>query len=479
MSGTWTSSVHESIARFVRARTGFTYALQYPSKTEAGIAQAMLERGMTAPAAYLDVLREDPVALGELMDELTIRETYFFREPRHFEFIRDEILPQLRRDRGFEAPIHAWSAGCASGEEAYSIAMLLAQQGFGLQSHVLGTDISQRALETARSGQFRAWSVRGADAELTGEYLRRRGSTWIVAEPIRSCVRFGFLNLALDAYPSYVTGTYGIDLLLCRNVLIYFDAETVEQVAWRLCASLAPGGWLVTASSDPGLGAHDGLEAHMTDYGVFYRRAASVTAPAVEPPIPHVKVPDPAPIPAPVAVPDPAVDEPHEAPPVDVARQALQQGAYDRVLDILPSTGGDIESCLLRIDALANHEGSDAAADATAQALRLHPTAVELHFRHALLLSSLGRLGEAEEALRRVLYLDRSLAIAHFTLAGLQWRQGRSNDASRSYRTAERLGLATSPDTPLPLGEGQTAEALVAAAARQLAALGGAGAIST
>ncbi|MDJ0973838.1 MAG: protein-glutamate O-methyltransferase CheR [Planctomycetota bacterium] len=482
MSRTWTSNVHEAIARLVSMRTGFTYALQHPGKTEAGVLRAMQRRGLSAPAKYLDTLRADAAALDELMDELTIRETYFFREPRHFEFIRQEILPQLRSERGFEVPIRAWSAGCASGEEAYSLAMLLAQEGFGHQSQVLGTDISNQALETARSARFRAWSVRGADPKLTGSYLRQDDATWIVAEPIRRRVRFGFLNLALDAYPSHVTGTYGMDLVMCRNVLIYFDADTVEQVARRLCASLAPGGWLVTASSDPALSAAEGLEAHVTDYGVFYQRAiAQRAAPkpvpprplAIEPPTPRAPAPAPT-LPSPTA-PAREVATPS---PLAAAKRALRAGDYARVLEVLPAFGADVDACLLRIDALANHDGSGAAAEAAARALRIHPAAVELHFRHALLLSSIGRLGEAEAALRRVIYLDRSLAIAHFTLAGMQWRQGRQGDARRSYQTAERLARAASPDAPLRLAPDQAAGALADAASRQLAALDGAGSIS-
>ena len=146
--------------------------------------------------------------------------------------------------------IRAWSAGCASGEEAYSLAILLSQMGLGDEASVLGTDISQAALATARGGRYRDWSLRGASPDFMARYFRSAGPSWSLIEPVKRCVRFAFLNLALDAYPSHVSSTHAMDLILCRNVLIYFDAWTVEQVARRLRESLAPGGWLYVGHSE-------------------------------------------------------------------------------------------------------------------------------------------------------------------------------------------------------------------------------------
>ncbi len=480
MSATWTDPAAEAVARLVAVRTGFTYAQQYPAKTEESIRRSMAAQGVASVSEYLALLERTPQAMEQLMDELTIRETYFFREPRHFEFIRDQILPQLREARGHEHVLRAWSAGCASGEEAYSLAILMAQSGLSDAASVLGTDISQAALTTARGGRYRDWSLRGAGSKFMSSWFRAAGPAWELIEPIRRKVRFAYLNLSLDAWPSHVSGTLGMDLILCRNVLIYFDAWTVEQVARRLCASLAPGGWLVTASSDPTLGRNAGLEPHVTEYGVFYQRPVVEQRPllhdAHESPAPPIK-------PRRAARQQPArkvrrpleTPEPASAPLAvgDRARAALLAGEYRRVLELIPDLRGEADACRLRVDALANHRGPEAASDAAEEALRHHPLSTALHFRHAVLLSSLGRLKDSEQALRRVIYLDRRLAVAHFALGALHWRGRRLEAARRCYRTAERICRASPPDVELPLADGQSAGSLAAAAARHLSALGG------
>lgn len=480
MSAAWSHPAAEAIARLVSARTGFTYALEHPRKTEDGIRRAMAAHGAPSVPAYLRTLQDQPDVMDRLVDELTIRETYFFREPRHFEFIRNHILSDVRAKRGEDHGFRAWSAGCASGEEAYSLAILMAQAGLGESASVLGTDISQAALTTARSGRFRDWSLRGAGPGFLSQYFRASGPSWELIEPIRKRVRFAFLNLSLDAYPSHVSGTYGMDLILCRNVLIYFDAWTIEQVTKRLSASLAPGGWLVTASSDPALGRDIGLEPHVTGHGVFYQRRAEADGAAL-PAVPHRNQPPLRAVPPPVkARPQPRLEPLQARERADTptarcgrARAALKCGDYEQVLTLLPDLDGDSAACRLRIDALANQQGPEAAVEAAADALRRHPLSTTLHFRHAVLLSSLGRLDASEQALRRVIYLDRGSAVAHFALGALHWRLRRLDAARRSYRTAARLSAAVAPDVELPLAEGQTAGALAAAAQRHLAALGG------
>ncbi|MDJ0521857.1 MAG: protein-glutamate O-methyltransferase CheR [Planctomycetota bacterium] len=475
MSVPWTDAAAEAIARLVSSRTGFTYALQHPAKTEEGIRRAMEIRGSSSMPAYLRTLQDEPKAMDQLVDELTIRETYFFREPRHFDFIREHIVPETRRQHGEEHVFRAWSAGCASGEEAYSLAILVDQAGVGDRASVLGTDISHAALDTARAGRFRDWSLRGAGSGFLARYFRARGPAWELIDPIRRRVRFSFLNLALDSYPSHVSGTFGMDLILCRNVLIYFDAWTVEQVTKRLAASLAPGGWLVTASSDPTPGRNAGLVPHVTEHGVFYQRPVETMVAEVP------EVVRPAPIQRATVKPmrpvtprsDPV--EPPDTPEAryERARKALRQGDYEQVLELVPDLGGNTDACRLRIDALANQRGPDAAVAAASQALRLHPLSTTLHFRHAVLLSSLGHLDASEEALRRVIYLDRGLAVAHFALGAIHWRLRRLDAARRSYRTAARLSADVPPESELPLADGQTAGALAAAAQRHLASLGG------
>ncbi|MBC7818111.1 MAG: chemotaxis protein CheR, partial [Planctomycetaceae bacterium] len=180
---------------------------------------------------------------------------------------------------GAEHVLRAWSAGCASGEEAYSLAMLFDSEGWAGRSHVLGTDISARALAAARRGSYREWSFRGDGAAQALRFVTRRSEEHVIADALRGRVEFKPLNLAIENYPSMAAGTVALDLILCRNVLIYFDLATVASVARRLFESLVPGGWLVTGASDPPLGEHAPFETVIAPEGVFLRRGLAESVP--------------------------------------------------------------------------------------------------------------------------------------------------------------------------------------------------------
>ncbi len=232
----WSNPAFAGLADLLATRTGLAFAPDRRPGAETGIGRAMARAGETDAASYRRRVAREPDLLDDLIVELTVGETYFFREPGQFEFLRRTALPEIRRMRGDGHAIRAWSAGCASGEEAYSLAMLLDREGLAGPIPVLATDISRAALDKARRASYTDWSLRGDDSAAARPYLRPEGGRHVVVEAIRRRVVFESLNLALDAYPSYATGTCGIDLILCRNVLIYLDPETVRAVArgsWR------------------------------------------------------------------------------------------------------------------------------------------------------------------------------------------------------------------------------------------------------
>jgi chemotaxis protein methyltransferase CheR len=266
-----------AIAAVLARRTGLSFTPPRQPGAEQGIRRAMHRAGVADLEAYGKWIETEEAALDDLIVELTVGETYFFREPDQFAFLRREVVPTYRArvtERMARWGLRAWSAGCASGEEAYSLAMLFDSEGLAAHVSVLGTDISHAALARARKGVYRSWSLRGDGAPQARPYLARQEGGWTVVEAVRRLVTFAHLNLALDVYPSLATGTWGMDLIFCRNVLIYFDADTVAAVARRLFASLAPGGWLFLASSDPPLNQIGPFEIVVAPEGVFYRRAA-------------------------------------------------------------------------------------------------------------------------------------------------------------------------------------------------------------
>ncbi len=473
----------EVVLRFAARLTGLALADRREA-AEAGIRRAMARAGAADPARYLERIGRDADALDDLLSELTVGETYFFREPAAFDFLRRTVLPGLRGRRDIP---RAWSAGCATGEEAYSLAILFEQEGLGGRYELLGTDLCRGALERARRGVYRPWSLRGERAAAVRPYLEHVGSLYRVVEGIRSRVTFRALNLARDPYPC--TGGRGLDVILCRNVLIYLDRETVRRVADGLLQALAPGGWLLTASSDPPLAEQAPFEVVTAPEGVFYRRGSigaraapagqlvAETAPAFEANTPgegpfgdgsrHAEPAAP-----------PAESERSPPPPVRSAadeaaqvRAALRRGDYTRAAELTAGFEDDPALAALRVRALT---GLDlrSAEQACAAAVSRHPLATEMAYLHAALLVDLGRQDEAAEALRRVLYLDASLAVAHFTLGSVLERLGDADGARRAYRNALDLASARPPDEPLPLAEGESAGHLAEAAAAALAPQG-------
>ena len=497
---TWTNPAFEAVADLLVRRTGLVFGPTRRDGAEAGMRRAMGRAGVREPERYRDLLEADADALDDLVVELTVGETYFFREPAQFRFLRREVLPNLRLRLGIGAPVRVWSAACASGEEAYSLAILLQEEGAGPHSQVLATDISRAALSKARRAVYGAWSLRGEGAAAAAPYLRPDGGRFVLDDRIRRRVRLEYLNLALDAYPSLVTDVWGMHIIFCRNVLIYFNAETIEAVARRLYETLAPGGWLLTAASDPPLAGHARFETVTTDAGVLYRRAADIPwrAGGVSPLIPNPigdsllnqganapRSPDAvlnqganaprSPLavdePPPAAFPPLAAPPAAEAPdPVAEARKALAEGDYERAVEYTRDRPDDAAACVLNVRALANLDaarGERACASAAAR----HPLSTELQYLHGALLATLGRAGDAAQAVRRVLYLDRSLAAAHFTLGSILEQMGDAAGARRAYRNARDLCRTRPDDEPVPLSDGEPAGRLARAAAAQLAIL--------
>jgi chemotaxis protein methyltransferase CheR len=465
---------YRDIVHLVGARTGLAFAPNRWDTVRSGIQRAMARAGADDLARYCRLLITSEQILDDLIVELTVGETYFFRDPAQFAVLRRRILPDIRARRPRDHVIRAWSAGCASGEEAYSLAIVLTEEGCE-PVRVLATDISRPALAKARAGIYGRWSLRGDAAAAAHPYLRQQGDDHVLDEPLRRHVTFEHLNLALDVYPSLAGGVWAMDLILCRNVLIYLDPLTVRQVARRFFDALAPGGWLVTSACDPPLRDAAPYEVVVTaDAGLLYRRPETPLVTITPPPL---VPPRSAPATLRVTSPPPIAPEPRraDAPSTQVdllgdARAAFARGDYATTVALTRDLTGDPAASALYVRGLANLD-VPLAARACADAAGRHPLVAELHYLRAVLLMDLRRDEEAAESVRRVLYLDRSLAAAHFTLATILRRTGDLAGARRAYGRARDLCAARPPDEPVPLADGAPADLLRTAAEAQVALL--------
>lgn len=406
-------------------------------------------RGATARATIAEFLAErdlrnerDLVTSGQLpalLERLVVHESFFDRDLEQLSFVDDVVLPELGQSR--DVPLRVWSAGCAGGEEAYTLAFMLAKRGLFERAAVLGTDLSEAALARARRGRYRAWSARLGPASPAARFLESVDDQFQVPARFVDALKFARLNLVEDPYPG------GHHLITCRNVLIYFDPRSVEIVATKLAGALAPGGWIAVGPSDPRLDQAAPLEMIFDERGTFYRLRARTHRRVVLPPV-HAFVPDPAPLAAPVP-PRARAPLPRVAvlPPV-----VAEVGEIRRLADI-----GDATHAQGLLDA----------------ALRTRPLDPELHFLFSVLATERD-VDAALAALARCVYLDPTKAAPQLLAASLWRARGKRTEARQAYRAALTI-LARTPATELVPWVDETAGTLITACQRALEILDGPG----
>jgi chemotaxis protein methyltransferase CheR len=450
-----TSSQSADILTFLEERAGLVFPQTRMADVERGIARAAARSGAPDVQCLLANLRQSAALLEEFLAGLLIGETYFFREPKQFDAIRQMVLPALMCERPLDAPLQIWSAGCSTGEEPFSLAILLEEEGLGGQSHIIASDVCAPALKKATRGSYEPWSLRGAKKEFTRTYFEERGRKFQLIDRIRERVAFTPGNLASPVYPRPQRGK-GFDLILCRNVLIYFGRETVSQVAKKLFDSLSDGGWLVTAPSDPPLWDFAPYETKATAAGVFYRKTG---APAGKRKAP-VRI-------APQPVPASATPKPKNGKtPVSVARKDAPAFCSDRA------------ACEVHAQALFQGNRPDTALTFLSRAVAWHPLSAELLYLYAIGLLNGNKLDKAAEAARRLAYLDPQSVAAQMLMGTIARQRGDRAGAMRAYRNGFSLCADAGEDEIVPLTGTERYGRVAAALAAEIAFLQSAEAVS-
>jgi chemotaxis protein methyltransferase CheR len=356
-----------------------------------------------------------------LARHLTVGETYFFRQAQVFELLEHQVLPALLQARRHgDKRLRVWSAGCASGEEIYSLAMLLDRllpDYDAWNITLLATDINPAALEKAAKGLYREWSFRNTPPYIRQRYFRKVSEgLYEIDARLRARVTFGYLNLSQDNYPSVLSNTNALDVIFCRNVLMYFTPERAQQVMQRLFRCLLSGAWLAVSQTEVSH-LHSAPFEQVTFAGaILHRKPALRETPeraALSQPSPPVPAP---PVFQPVlpAEPPPPLSEDVPAPaPVLEAAQAAQ-----------------------RARGCANQGNLAEAAWWCEQAVAADKLNAGYHYLSAIIAQERGFLVGAQQALRRALFLAPDFALAHYALGNLARRQGAAADAARHYANA-------------------------------------------
>ena len=418
-----------------------------------GIGYAAVEFGFTDVRQCIEWLLSSPLLPSQVQTiaaHLTIGETYFFRDKPLFKICETHILPQLittRRNR----QLRIWSAGCASGEEPYSLAILLASMLDDLDSWnitLLATDISSLVLQKGVQGRYGEWSFRDTPRSIRLRWFDQCNRTYTVVKPIKKMVTFSSLNLARDVYPAIINNTNAMDIIFCRNVLMYFSRKRAVAVIERLARCLVDGGWLAIGPVEgPGPQLPPLLEPVSFDGTILYRKKPQ---PLFVSPKKQAHVPS-----VPVSL------KPHPSPlPQQTNAQPTSPPAA-KCAPLPEQTSTDIGTTIDHVRLLANRGELANSLALCTQSLQNDKLNSALYYLQATILQEMHRPDEAETALKRAIYIDQDFALAHFSLGHLLRQRGKKKESQRHLQTARTLLKDYDEDAVLPEGEGMSAGRLI------------------
>jgi chemotaxis protein methyltransferase CheR len=455
-----TAASREQLARLAESRLGLAVSPVYESRLTqalAGASHALAAASDDAALTALARLPDEADAWQRVIQSLTVGETRFLRQRDWFARIEAEALAPLVRSRQAAGPrrLRVWSAGCATGEEPYTIAMLvdaLLPDRAGWDVQILGTDINAAFLAVADAGVYRPWALREIEPALRARcFVEIRPKRFRVTPAIRSLVSFRKFNLVSDPCPDPAAGIGGFDLVLCRNVMIYLTVDQQDAVAAKLTRSLAPGGWLAVAPTEATAARFRPLTLVSFPNAILFR-AATGTARADAPSRPRKSVSA-----APAG--GRRAKAPSDRP---TARRTAAAGRHPH----LPSAATAVSAA----QALADGGRLAEARERCVAALAQDAMSVEANLLLATICAEMGDAAAALEAARRAAYLRPDSAAAHFLMGTALRRLGNVRQSRRSMAAVVRLLEAEPADAAVGLGAEATAGTLRAAASACLAA---------
>lgn len=482
---------------------------------------------------YYQLLRDkiNPVGRAEmehLINCLTVGETYFFRDQGQFDALTTQVLPALiARKRAAAAAVGAtiqpqlriWSAGCATGEEAYSLAITLKELLPDIDRWhilILATDINQDSLTRAREAVYSEWSFREAEAKMVqARYFNFNPATkrYTLHDDIRQMVTFAPLNLVEDDYPALHNNTVSMDLILCRNVTIYFTERDTRRIAQKFYEALVQEGWLVVGHSEPSPAIYGAFQPRTWPNALLYQKTGqphfsfdtwtwlqSFNTPSSsnnslaslprkpDPVTPFLAQENgkltlgsttdllPAPLLPPSPSPHPSSQPRPEADPAAIAAVLLNQGQITEAINQLQHHlsiephFAPVHTLLGR--AYANLGQWSEAKHWCQSAINLDKLQAEAYYLLGLIYEQEAQLGSAIAMLKKAIYLEPNMPLPYLNLAAFYRQTGQKKSAQRACRNAIKVLERYSPADIIPHSGGAAAKHLLAAAQRMLGDLG-------
>jgi len=425
-------------------------------------------------ADYFELLKYDEDEFKELMNLVTINETSFFRFPAQFDALSKRVVPEILEHKSkMSHTFRAWSAGCSTGEEPYSIAMSLLGSsllGAGYTPEVLGTDVSTQALDRARDATYGARALSSLSQNVVQEWFEPVPGGHRPVARVRQVVDFAYHNLIKEPYPLTLVGNW--DVIFCRNVTIYFQIESTRRVVNNFFDSLNPGGYLFIGHSETLTSISDRFEVVEVD-GVFLHRKPQArrvtsfsdvlasrekkkrtgvrppaTAPASRPRVARLA---PAPVVETSTATSAELQSKKVADSISRAYMLLEQGrpsearqAADEALELNPES---VEALIVRAYTHADDGDMDSAIEEAGRIIKIDPLVAPAHYILGLIHLRQGDQEAAIGSFKRTIYVDRDFVLANFNLANLYKSRGAFEEACREYRNT-LASLKASPDGP-------------------------------
>jgi chemotaxis protein methyltransferase CheR len=449
------------VSEVIATRMGLNFPRERWPMLSRNLASAAKEFGFQNMSGFIQWLLSSELKKDQIMilaSHLTISETYFWREPHVFTALTDHILPELiKSKKKGERRIRIWSAGCSTGEEPYSIAIALhktIQKIKDWNITILATDINPRVLRKAVTGIYSTWSFRNSPSWLKSTWFHHKEDRqYEIIPEIKKMVTFTCLSLI---EMSAISNTNTMDIIFCRNVLMYFTNEWINKISQNLFHSLSEEGWFVVSSSELSSGVFPQFAPVNFPGAVLYRKtkigsAHSLSSVAFLTTEPSAKV----------------VAKEVLQPSLSVAPakkdlqlfQSLQLLSYEALAkeehqSIEKTPEESYTDKIFAIRLLANQGYLSEALTLCNEAIASEKLAPVFYFIRASILQELDKSSEAITSLRQAIYIDPDYIMGHFTLGNLFIRQGNAKNAKRYFNNVLDLLSRCANDDILPESEG-------------------------
>lgn len=491
-----THDEYELFKNFVLERSGLYFPEYKQQNLTAGIGKTLTTLGLGSDTrALYDLITEQHTTAGRdaldcLLRNLTVGETHFFRDDAQFNGLTQKVLPGLiARKRAMAeamgpdiAPqLRVWSAGCSSGEEPYSLAIALKELIPDLERWrilILGTDINADSLNRAREASYTEWSFREPKAKaMKPLYFKYDWPTkrYHLREDIKAMVTFAQLNLAEADFPATHNNTLGMDLIMCRNVTIYFSHIITQRIIERFHQTLVQEGWLVVGHSEAAALLYHLFQPH-TLFGTLLYQKASQLPKLARPKFDVPVVPKTPPVALEITKPDEpkqasvveaTTEDRHEPKTNDyyLAKDLLKSGRTEAAISALKRqitlTPQFAPAYSLLCRAYANLGAWNEARKAGLRAIELDSLLSDTYYTLALVYEQEQQPEWAIDMLKKVIYLDREAPLPYLNLAVLYKKLGQRDAARRTIASLVKLLRRWRPEQVVPDSGGSMAKHLL------------------